>query len=59
MRMIVRRASNNFEIEEEKKFDTVQDLIDYANKVNSDLILSRESGKSQKYEIIIYDDYIE
>ena len=59
MKMVVRRASNGFEIEETKKFDTVQDLIDYANKVNSELILSRVSSNSQKYEIIIYDDYIE
>lgn len=58
MRMVVKRASNDFEIEEIKRFDTVQDLIDYANKVNSNLILSQDYD-SKKYEIIIYDDYIE
>ena len=58
MKMVVKRASNDFQVEEIKRFNTVQDLIDYANKVNSNLILCQDYD-SKEYEIIIYDDYIE
>lgn len=61
MKAVIRKASD-WKYGEIKEFNTLEELLDFQEKAENPIIISRENvflTGDIPYDIMIYDDYIE
>lgn len=58
MEFVIRKASDD-KFEEIRTFNTVAELMAFADEVGAELIIGGETWDDDRKTIVIYDDYLE
>ena len=58
MEFVIRKASD-YKFEEVRTFNTVAELMAFADEVGAELVIGGETWDDDRKTIVIYDDYLE